>query len=223
MQREIAELKKQHTEKIDALTEKYQALEFKAKTEVFIHGYALADDIGIDLVKTVKDIAGFLEVRVADSDIQKVRVIKRRANFSPASASVTVRARHSIIAVDFLTHALALQVVDAKKRWKTWKTLENFGKLLNNQLNTTTPDSPISISFPLDKESYALLLLTKSRAAEHNVKYVWTSSGYVFIRHADGAKALKIRNSAHLDSILPPLRMQPAPAPAQMDTSTPNT
>lgn len=201
---EFTQHKEAHSRELEALKEKNDELEFKTKTEVYIHGHANSGAPDLDLNVAVIHLAEFLDLTVTDRDLQRVRIIKRREK---SYSSVT--ALQPIIAADFYSHEMALRLVDAKKR---------HGKLLNSDLLQTTNTSPISISFPLDREKYALLREAKIRAQMHNVRYVWNSRGSIFVRETDGARAIKVRSLAHLDELMPP---EATPQHTAMDTTEP--
>lgn len=162
-------------------------------------------------VKIWTFLAKFLDVTISDRDIQGACIIKRRASPSCAYASAVALERPPILAVNFFSHSIAAKLVDAKKC---------HGKLLNKDLAQTLNQSPISISFPLGKNQYPLLRLTKARAAQYNIKFVWNSRGLVFTRQTEGAPAVKIRNEAHLTFILSPVVH--SSSPARTDTSDPH-
>lgn len=211
LESELLELKKSHAAEMDMLRDKCDELDFKTKSDIFIHGHANAGAEDLDLTAAVIHLAEHLDVTITERDIQKIRVIKRRDNPQPRTYAATVQERPPIIAVDFFTHDMALRVVEAKK---------SYGKLTNRELLETDNNNPISVSFPLNKDQYALLRATKARAVLHNVKYVWNSRGFVFIRQTDGSKAIKVKNASHLDLLLPPANATP-PRPTQMDTASP--
>lgn len=197
LQGKMSDLKKSHAKEIEQMKEKYDELEFRTKTEVFIHGYEVADIPNLEISAAVLHIAEFLDVPMSHRDIQRSRIIRRKKPSTASYAAAATPSRPSIIAVEFFSHAVALQLVNGKR---------NYGKLLNKDLSEDSQSQgPISISFPLNKEQHSLLQLTKARAALHNFKYVWNSRGFVFIRQADGAPAIKIVNSNHLDVVLPQL------------------
>ena len=212
LETELTELKKSHAAEMDALTEKYDELDFKTKTEVFIHGYVNAGAADLDLTAAVIHLAEHLDIKIMDREIQRARVVRRRTDQAPRSFAAAVQEKPPIIAVDFFTHETALRLVEAKK---------SYGKLKNSDLLQTNDTSPISISFPLNSEKYALLRETKARAAIHNTKYVWNSRGFVFIRQTDGARAIKVKNASHLDVLLPVPSTSPQQAQTQMDTTGP--
>lgn len=207
LQTEMEELKKSHDAEMDSFKEKYDELEFRTKTEIFIHGHAHANAPEIDLTAIVIHLAEHLDVNVSERDIQGARVIKRREN--PGTYAAAAKERQPIIAVDFYTHEMALRLVEKKK---------SYGKLTNKDLLKINDASYISVSFPLNKVQYAILREAKSRAARHNIKYVWNSRGFVFIRQTDGSRAIKVRNAAHLDCLLPP---EDATSYQPMDTTAP--
>lgn len=211
---EIKLLKKSHAAEMDAMEEKVDALDFKTKTEIFIHGYANAGAAELNLTAAVTHLADHLDVKITERDIQKIRVVKRRPNQTSRTFANVVREKPPIIAVDFFSHETALRLTEAKK---------SYGKLTNQDLLEVPDTSPISVSFPLNREKYALLRETKTIAARYNIKYVWNSQGSIFIRETDGAKAIKVKNASHLDALLPPLyTTQPPPSATQMDISSPN-
>lgn len=116
---EFAQYKEAHTKEIEAFKEKNDDLEFKTKTEVYIHGHANSGAPDLDLNAAVIHLAEFLNLTVTDCDLQRVRIIKRREKtYSSATANL-----QPIIAADFYSHEMALRLVDAKKR---------HGKLLNS-------------------------------------------------------------------------------------------
>lgn len=209
LKEEIRELKLSHDEELNLLKDKCAELDFKTKTEIYIHGYDNASIPDLDCTSDVINIAKFLDVPITDRDIASTRIVKRRGSPARTYASISTSKRPPIIAIDFFSHSTAAKIVDAKKR---------HGKLTNKDLDQSLSSSPISISFPLSRDQYSLLCLTKARAILHNVRFVWNSRGHVFTRQAEGAPAIKIRNEAHLDQLLPPA----APtSPAHMDTSEP--
>lgn len=208
---EIRDLKQSHGEELELLKERCDELDYKTKTEIFIHGYENASAPDLDLASAVIHLAEFLDLSISDRDIQSARIIKRRHSPNRTYASSAAEKRPPIIAVNFFSHTVAAKLVDAKKR---------HGKLMNKDLAQTQNQGPIAISFPLDKEKYALLRLTKARALQHDIKCVWNSRGMVFTRQREGAPAIKIRNEAHLNTILPPL--PPTCSQAEMETDEPH-
>lgn len=206
LEKEIQELKTCHAAEVSTLHDKFDELDFRTKTEVYIHGYANAGAADLAIIPAIIHLAEHLDVVVTERDIQSTRVVKRRNNPNASYAAATQRqARPPILAVDFYTHELALRLVEAKRA---------YGKLTNQDLLENSDTNPISVSFPLNREKYALLRLAKSRASIHEIKYVWNSRGSIFMREADGARAIKIMNSAHLDQLLPPAT-DPTSTPAQ--------
>ena len=212
LQNELSQLKKAHAAEMDAMEEKLDALDFKTKTEVYIHGYSHAGEAELNLMSAVIHLAEHLDVTITERDVQRTRLVKRRPNKVPVSFANAVRERPPIIAVDFYSHETALRLVDAKK---------SYGKLTNQVLLENSDPSTISVSFPLNREKYELLMEAKARAALHNIKYVWNSKGLIFMRETDGARAIKIKNAANLDALLPAQRSTEQPPEAQMDTTSP--
>lgn len=95
LQADFNQFKESHTKEIEALQEKNDYLEFKMKTEAYIHGHASSGAADLDINAAVIQVAEFLDVTITDRDIQRVRIVKRRDN---SFAAVT---RPPIIAVEF--------------------------------------------------------------------------------------------------------------------------
>lgn len=211
LQQEIVELKKSHAAEMSTVNQKLVELDFRCNNTVFVHGHSQADSPGLDIKKAVTKLAEYLEVTITDRDISSSRIIKRRPDNTRLYASVAASTRPSIIAVEFSTHDLAARLVEAKRK---------HGKLLNKDVIQTNNSDSISISFPLSKTQHDLLLITKTRAAQHNVKYVWHSKGSLMIRKSDGARPIKIIDAAHLDTILPPLDSASQATPMDITAGT---
>lgn len=204
LKEEITSLKSKHEEEIDLLKDKINDLEHKSSTELYIHGYLNAADPNLDIVVAVTHIAELLDVEISGRDIRHSRVIARK------NQSLHLANRPPILAVDFFSHSTASRLVEAKRA---------HGKLLNKDVLETPSNDTIAISFPLSRDQYTLLQATKSRATMHNVKYVWNSNGKVMIRPSDGARATRIKNTKHLDAVLPPTLNMPQPMDTQQTSA----
>lgn len=207
LESKISDLQTAHTQEMDKLRDKCDELDFKTKTEVYIHGYANAGMADLDIKSAVIHLAEHLDLTITERDILRTRVVRRRKD--AATPSYAAVARPPIISAEFFSHEMALRLVNARK---------SYGKLTNRDLLGIDNVNSIAVSFPLSREKYELLLTAKSRAAVHNFRFVWNSNGSVFIRQAEGTRAIKVRNAAHLDVLLPPGSQ--SPPPTQPSTAT---
>lgn len=191
---ELQALKLAHETEVNRLNTRINALEFETCTEVYIHGHLQAANENFDSTLAVVHLAEFLEVPISKDDITSTRVIPRKgpnaSKFAP------------IISATFFSHLAALRLVEAKRK---------FGKLTNHDLLESDSYHPIAVSFPLSRDLYELLKVTKRRAQIHNYKYVWNQRGTIMVRKQDGARVISISTQKDLDSLMPLQQVPPTP------------
>lgn len=210
LKNQMTDLKLAHEKEMDYMRSKINSLEAQSQTEVYIHGHLHSGSDEFDPNLAVSQIAEFLDVEVPTTAIKSSRVIPRKIGSPQAQQKFT-----PIVAVDFFSHSTAARLVEAKRK---------FGRLTNKDLLQSEDDKPIAISFPLSRDQYLLMKETKTRAQIHQFRFVWNSKGAIFVRKAEGARAIKVNNFKDLDILMPTSDYQPqsTSTATPMETATIN-
>lgn len=132
-----------------------------------------------DVTAMIKTIAETVDVNISSSDIESAYRVKRNKKIIVMFATLTKKKE--------LLGKLKGRRIDRSVVWENSQE-DNINKY-------------IYINDELTANNRRLLWLAKTKAKEHNWKFVWVRNGYIYARKNENTSPIIITNSADIESI----------------------